>query len=186
MGTRGEMDTAVENPRRITTPSSSSSAPKLPHLRINAPFVSKVAKSLQDGHIVLVEGQTGCGKSVRLPRLLMEESGLSPVLCAQPRRLAARAIAHRVAEELQEPLGNRVGYHIGQQRQGHRCELLFVTAGIFLEQLRTMGEKAISKYRVIVLDEVHERSVENDLILTCVKQLLLSGVKVTPRPASLD
>ena len=93
-------------------------------------FVSKVHASLQQGHIVLVQGETGCGKSVRLPRLLME-MGMSPILCAQPRRLAARSIAHRVAEELGQPLGQRVGYQIGQRRVATaQTELLFVTASL--------------------------------------------------------
>ena len=71
-------------------------------------------------------------------------------------RTRARAIAKHVAHELGEPLGTRVGYHIGQQRAGSDCQLLFVTAGILLEQLRTGGLAALEPYRVVVLDEVHE------------------------------
>ena len=162
--------------------------PHLPHLRVNQAFVSKVHASLQQGHIVLVQGETGCGKSVRLPRLLME-MGMSPILCAQPRRLAARSIAHRVAEELGQPLGQRVGYQIGQRRVATaQTELLFVTAGIVIDMLRTRGAGTLADQAVLVLDEVHERSVENDLVLCCVRELLKSGVniKLVLMSATLD
>ena len=82
----------------------------------------------------------------------------------------------------------RVGYHIGQQRVGSQCELLFVTAGILLEQLRTGGLEALTPNQVVVLDEVHERSMENDLVLCSLKKLLQAGhrIRVVLMSATLD
>ena len=100
------------------------------------------------------------------------------VLCVQPRRMATVAVASRVAEELCEPLGGLVvGYHIGAACLAliDRTEILFVTAGIFLEQLKSHGAAALANFAAVVIDEVHERSCENDLGLACLVQLASSA-----------
>ncbi|CAN6468365.1 unnamed protein product [Victoria cruziana] len=79
-----------------------------------------------------------------------------------------------VAEACQTALGDEVGYHIGHARvAGTRSKIVFKTSGVLLEEMRDRGLSALTKYKVIILDEVHERSVESDMVLVCVKQFLL-------------
>ena len=116
------------------------------------------------------------------------------VLCVQPRRMAVVAVATRVAEELAEPLGERViGYHIGAAKLAEldKTELMFVTAGIFLETLKYSGVASLAEYGAVVIDEVHERSCENDLALACLIQLALhakelSQLKIVLMSATAD
>lgn len=96
------------------------------------------------------------------------------MLCTQPRRLAVVSIAKRVAEERGVLLGgDEVGYRIGQRpHYNNRTRIVFATAGILLEDLKAHGAAALTRYKVIVLDEVHERSVESDLVLACVREFM--------------
>ena len=134
-------------------------------------------------------GDTGCGKSTGVPRILYEHFG-GKVLCTQPRRLAVVAVATRVAEELGEALGgDSVGYHIGQAHKAHeRTRLLFSTVGIFLEQIKANGAPALNKYSVLIIDEVHERSSESDLVLAAIRQLLpeCPHLKIVIMSATVD
>ena len=121
------------------------------------------------GHrVIMVQGGTGSGKSSQVPQILLDELG-GPVLCTQPRRLAAASIAARVAQERGCQLGSEVGYQIGQKRVAtNETQLLFATCGIALEMLRTEGPRALRDFAFVVLDEVHERSSESDLVLACI------------------
>jgi|AntAceMinimDraft_11_1070367.scaffolds.fasta_scaffold125386_1 HrpA-like RNA helicase len=93
------------------------------------------------------------------------------VLCTQPRRLAVVAVASRVAEELHQVVGKGiVGLAIGRQvRISKDTRIVFSTAGCIVEELRSKGEAALRQYSVVVIDEVHERSIENELLITSVK-----------------
>lgn len=119
---------------------------------------------------MFVSGSTGCGKSTKVPQALLREFG-GCVLCTQPRRLAVVAVASRVAEELHEIVGKgTVGMAIGRQvRISKETRVLFSTAGCMVEELKSKGEAALRQYSVIVIDEVHERSIENELLVTIVK-----------------
>jgi HrpA-like RNA helicase len=120
----------------------------------------------------MVAGGTGSGKSSQIPQLLLDQLG-GAVLVTQPRRLAAVAISQWVAEQRGCRLGSEVGYHIGQQRCASRVtRLLFATCGLSLELLRTNGPAALEPYSVVVLDEVHERSSESDLVLACIRRYM--------------
>lgn len=105
---------------------------------------------------------------------MLEDTG-GPILCTQPRRLAVVAVASRVAQERDVPLGgSEVGYHVGQANHSlSNTKLLFTTAGILLQELRANSVDALSKFKVVVIDECHERSPESDLVLVLVKNLLL-------------
>eukprot|EP00897_Mesotaenium_endlicherianum_P005314 jgi/Mesen1/4810/ME000243S03990 len=140
---------------------------RLPVEQVRSLIVTKVRENL----VTMVYGRTGSGKSSQVPQFLLE---IGPVLCTQPRRLAVVSVARRVAEERGTILGEDVGYQIGQRNLRHRkCKITFVTAGILLEELRANGIDALKPFKVVVLDEVHERSVESDLVLACMKQLML-------------
>ncbi|XP_031739695.1 DExH-box ATP-dependent RNA helicase DExH8 isoform X2 [Cucumis sativus] len=97
---------------------------------------------------------------------------MGPILCTQPRRFAVVAIANMVARARKCNVGEEVGYHIGHSKHSsEKSKIVFKTAGVLLEEMRDRGLNALN-YKVIVLDEVHERSVESDLVLVCVKQFL--------------
>ena len=116
------------------------------------------------------------GKSSIVPQVLLDEIG-SPILVTQPRRLAVVAVASYVAKQRQTILGeDEVGYHVGQDRMANKdTSLVFSTAGVLLEELKAHGLKALTKYKVVVIDECHERSCESDLVLTIIKEFMISN-----------
>ena len=132
----------------------------------------QILSVVQDNRVTMIVGDTGCGKSTQVPKILLDQVG-GRVLCTQPRRLAVVAVASRVAEELGEELGGSVvGYHIGQDARAHEhTKLVFSTIGIALEQIKSLGLAALTRYSCIIVDEVHERSAESDVVLACIRQL---------------
>ncbi|KAA8549161.1 hypothetical protein F0562_000845 [Nyssa sinensis] len=150
--------------------SSSSNFPDLPVMALR----KKIVEKIQENRVTLIVGETGCGKSSQVPQFLLEEN-MEPILCTQPRRFAVVAVARMVAKARHCEVGGEVGYHIGHSRvTAARSKIVFKTAGVLLDEMREKGLNAL-KYKVIILDEVHERSVESDLVLVCVKQFLLKN-----------
>ncbi|KAL0459689.1 UNVERIFIED_CONTAM: DExH-box ATP-dependent RNA helicase DExH8 [Sesamum latifolium] len=126
-------------------------------------------------------------KSSQIPQFLLEEN-IEPILCTQPRRFAVVAVARMVARARNCEVGGEVGYHIGHSRVfSARSKIVFKTAGVLLDEMREKGLNAL-KYKVVVLDEVHERSVESDLVLVCIKQFLLkkNDLRVVLMSATAD
>ena len=136
-------------------------------------FAEALQKKCMLNRVTLIVGSTGCGKSTQVPQIL--QRGIAgKILCTQPRRLAVVAIASRVAQECGTELGEQVGYQIGQRRAARdSTQLEFCTAGILLERLKMNGEQALAAYKVLIVDEVHERSPESDLMLACVRQFMM-------------
>ena len=109
-----------------------------------------------------------------MPQVLLDGIG-GPVLTTQPRRLAVVAVASYVAKQRGATLGEEVGYHVGQDRMAnHETKLLYATAGVLLEELKGNGLKALTKYKVVIIDECHERSCESDLVLTIIKEFMIA------------
>lgn len=134
----------------------------------------KIIDKIQQNRVTLIIGETGCGKSSQIPQFLLEEN-MTPILCTLPRRFAVVSVAKMVAKARNCQLGEEVGYHIGHSRHfSASSEIVFKTAGVLLDEMQEKGLTAL-KYKVIILDEVHERSVESDLVLVCVKQFLLKN-----------
>lgn len=132
----------------------------------------KIVEKIMENRVTLIVGETGCGKSSQVPQFLLEEN-MAPILCTQPRRFAVVAVARMVAKARNSEVGGEVGYHIGHSKLlSERSKIVFKTAGVLLDEMREKGSKAL-EYKVIILDEVHERSVESDLVLVCVKQFML-------------
>ncbi|KAF9688100.1 hypothetical protein SADUNF_Sadunf02G0162000 [Salix dunnii] len=102
------------------------------------------------------------------------EENMKPILCTQLRRFVVVVIvAKMVAKARNCELGTQAGYHIGHSKLiSSRSEIVFKTAGVSLDEMREKGLNALN-YKAIILDEVHERSVESDLVLVRVKQFLL-------------
>ncbi|KAJ3133960.1 hypothetical protein HK100_003949 [Physocladia obscura] len=140
--------------------------------------------------ISVIVGATGSGKSSKIPQILQQHFK-QPILCTQPRRIAAVSLAARVAAERGVAVGGTdVGFHIGQRNVSvTNTQILFSTAGILLKELLASGF-ANMPYKVICIDEVHERSVESDLVLASVKALLAAqrvcSIKLVIMSATLD
>ncbi|XP_075953803.1 ATP-dependent RNA helicase DHX30 [Anarhichas minor] len=143
----------------------------------------RVISEVQSSRVVVIAGETGCGKTTRIPRFLLEESvrggegATCNVLVTQPRRISAVSVAQRVAHEMGPALKSSVGYQVRlESRPPERSggALLFLTVGVLLRKLQSNPSlKGISH---VVVDEVHERDVNTDLLLA----LLRSSLKENP------
>jgi HrpA-like RNA helicase len=124
--------------------------------------------------LTIIVGGTGCGKSTLVPQLLLDKIG-HPILCTQPRRLAVVSVSAHVAKQRQTQLGqDDVGYHVGQNRiMTNKTKLVFATAGILLEDLKSNGLETLEKYKVVLIDECHERSAESDLCLVIIRAFMM-------------
>ncbi len=142
------------------------------------PHLPAIVQALESHGRLVILAPPGAGKTTRVPVALLEREPAQSrtVLVVQPRRVAARLAACRVAEELHSELGNRVGYHVRYDRK--RCastRLLFVTEGILLQQLQR--DPFLDGVSAVILDEFHERSIDLDLLLG-----LLVDVRQSARP----
>ncbi|KAL4572119.1 hypothetical protein LXL04_018888 [Taraxacum kok-saghyz] len=166
-----------------TSSSSSDNFRNLPIMSLR----SKIVEKIMENRVTLIVGETGCGKSSQVPQFLLE-ANIEPIICTQPRRFAVVAVAKMVAQARNCTTGGEVGYHIGHSKViSSSSKIIFKTAGVLLEEMREKGMNAL-KYKVIILDEVHERSVESDLVLVCVKQFMIknSGLRVVLMSATAD
>ena len=126
-------------------------------------FLSFVA---QNQAVVLVS-DTGSGKTTQLPQFLLE-AGYTDIVCTQPRRVAAMSVSQRVADELDVRLGSHVGYSIRwDNNTSEETRIRFVTDGMLLNE--ATRDQLLQKYQVVILDEVHERSIATDVLFGVVQ-----------------
>ena len=138
---------------------------------------SDVLTALANNAVLVVSGETGCGKTTQVPQFILDdaiENGRGAavnIICTQPRRISAMGVATRVAAERCEPLGQTVGYQIRlESKRSHMTRLLFCTTGVLLRRLHGDGElKGVSH---VIIDEVHERSLQSDFLLIILKEVL--------------
>jgi ATP-dependent helicase HrpA len=133
----------------------------------------EIAKAIASHPVVIVCGETGSGKTTQLPKICLElDRGIRGFIGhTQPRRIAARATATRVAQELKTELGGAVGYKIRfTDRVGPRSYIKIMTDGILLAE--TQGDRELRQYDTLIIDEAHERNLNIDFLLGYVKQLL--------------
>ncbi|SFL26375.1 ATP-dependent RNA helicase HrpA [Lysobacter sp. cf310] len=139
--------------------------------------------------VVVIAGETGSGKTTQLPKLCLAagRGAAGMIGCTQPRRIAARAVARRVAEELNTPVGGAVGYQVRfNENVGERTAIKFMTDGILLAEIQS--DRWLSAYDTILIDEAHERSLNIDFLLGYLKQLLKKrpDLKLIVTSATID
>ncbi len=133
----------------------------------------QIIAALARHQVIVVCGATGSGKSTQLPKFCLEAARGSAGLIGhtQPRRIAARALASRLAEELGTTVGAAVGYQVRfTDRTGPDCRVKLMTDGILLKELES--DRELRRYDTLIIDEAHERSLNIDLLLGVLRQLL--------------
>ena len=143
--------------------------PELPFINHQQELVEVISKH----QVVIVCGETGSGKTTQLPQLCLDmglaDRGL--IGHTQPRRIAAQSVSSRIAEELKTEVGAAVGYKIRfQDRTSASAYIKIMTDGILLAE--TQNDRWLNQYSTILIDEAHERSLNIDLLLGYIKQLL--------------
>ncbi|MEH6421590.1 DUF3418 domain-containing protein [Pseudomonas sp. CGJS7] len=163
-------------------------APVDPALPIAAE-AERIVELIRKHPVVVIAGETGSGKTTQLPKLCLAagRGAAGMIGCTQPRRIAARAVARRVAEELNSPIGETVGYQVRfNDNVGERTAVKFMTDGILLAEIQS--DRWLSAYDTILIDEAHERSLNIDFLLGYLKQLLNKrpDLKVIVTSATID
>ncbi|HEC19818.1 MAG TPA: ATP-dependent RNA helicase HrpA, partial [Gammaproteobacteria bacterium] len=133
----------------------------------------EIAAAIREHQVVIVAGETGSGKTTQLPKICLELGrGVAGLIGhTQPRRLAARSVATRIAEELGSPLGEAVGYKVRFSDHTRASSYIkLMTDGILLAELQ--GDRFLDEYDTLIIDEAHERSLNIDFLLGYLKQLL--------------
>lgn len=168
---------------------------KLPVYQFKDAFLDAVSKT----QVVVVEGETGSGKTTQIPQFLVDAGYASPgfqaIACTQPRRVAATSIAARVAEEMDVRLGETVGYTIRFEdvSDPKKTVLKFLTDGMLLRE--AMGDPLLTRYSILILDEAHERTLATDIIMGMLMETILPNrtpdseageLKVVVMSATLD
>ncbi|OIJ67068.1 ATP-dependent RNA helicase HrpA [Streptomyces mangrovisoli] len=151
---------------------------------------NEIAEAIRDHQVVIVAGETGSGKTTQIPKICVELGrGVRGMIGhTQPRRIAARTVAERVAEELDTPLGEAVGWKVRftDQVDQDATFIKLMTDGILLAEIQT--DRELRAYDTIIIDEAHERSLNIDFLLGYLAQLLprRPDLKVVITSATID
>jgi ATP-dependent helicase HrpB len=151
--------------------------------------IPQIVSAVIENACVVIQAPPGAGKTTRVaPAVLNADVVRGKVLLIQPRRIAARAAACRIASELSVDVGGQVGYHVRfDNRSGKQTQLCAMTPGILLRQLQS--DSTLSEIGVVVLDEFHERSLEYDLLLGLLRRIqveLRPDLRLVVMSATLD
>ncbi|KAI0407444.1 P-loop containing nucleoside triphosphate hydrolase protein [Xylaria palmicola] len=170
---------------------------KLPAWQVRDQVVDTVLQF----QVTIIAGETGSGKSTQSVQFILDDlyqKGLgnaTNIICTQPRRISALGLADRVSEERCSPLGKEVGYTIrGENKTSAQTKITFVTTGVLLRRLQTSGGRiedvaaSLADVSHIVIDEVHERSLDTDFLLSIVRDVLKQrrDLKLILMSATLD
>ncbi len=132
-----------------------------------------IAAAIRDHQVVVIAGETGSGKTTQIPKICLElgRGARGLIGHTQPRRLAARSVAQRIADELKSPLGQAVGCQVRFSDQTSEASYIkLMTDGILLAEIQQ--DRFLSRYDTLIIDEAHERSLNIDFLLGYLKQLL--------------
>jgi ATP-dependent RNA helicase DHX36 len=165
----------LQNSRKMTPSARSmqSFREKLPAFNMREGFLKAVAAN----QVLVISGETGCGKTTQLPQFILEEEidnlrgADCSIICTQPRRISAISVAARVASERGEELGETVGYQIRlESKRSAQTRLLFCTTGVLLRRL--VQEPDLVGVSHLLVDEIHERGMNEDFLIIILRDLL--------------
>ncbi|VFQ92703.1 unnamed protein product [Cuscuta campestris] len=153
-----------------------------------ASFKDMITSSVEENQVVLISGETGCGKTTQVPQYILDHMWAKgepcKIVCSQPRRVSATSVSERIAHERGEKLGDTVGYKIRLESSGGRhSSLVFCTNGILLRvivaytKLKKTSQRAkddLSDITHIIVDEIHERDRFSDFMLAIIRDMLPS------------
>ncbi|KAL6957771.1 RNA helicase [Sarracenia purpurea var. burkii] len=133
--------------------------------------------AISQNQVVIISGETGCGKTTQIPQFILESQiesthgAICSIICTQPRRISAMSVSERVAAERGEKLGETVGYKVRLEgMKGRDTHLLFCTTGILLRRL--LVDRNLKGVTHVIVDEIHERGMNEDFLLIVLKDLL--------------
>lgn len=181
-GARGGAAPGADNPRPVTSATAAAPPAALPPITFpeSLPVSARrdeIARAISENPVVIVCGETGSGKTTQLPKIALAlgrglgAGGRGLIGHTQPRRIAASSVAKRIAQELNSPLGEVVGYKVRfQDRLQRGASVKLMTDGILLAE--TQGDPLLKAYDTIIVDEAHERSLNIDFLLGYLKQIL--------------
>jgi len=152
--------------------------PEINEQREKLPILSQehdIMYAINNSLVTIICGETGSGKSTQIPQFLYERGytkEIGKIAITQPRRVAARSLSMRLCEEMDMKLGEEVGYQIRYEtgNVSKKTEIKFVTDGILLKELE--NDSLLSEYSVIIIDEAHERTINSDLLIGFISQIL--------------
>ena len=154
------------------------------------PFRQSLLEAVEEHQVLIIEGETGSGKTTQIPQYL-HEAGYTKdgkkIGCTQPRRVAAMSVSARVAEEMGVKLGNEVGYSIRfEDCTSDRTVLKYMTDGMLLREFLT--EPDLASYNVMIIDEAHERTLHTDILFGLIKDIarFRTDLKLLISSATLD
>ncbi|HSV19725.1 MAG TPA: ATP-dependent RNA helicase HrpA [Casimicrobiaceae bacterium] len=183
---KSEVERAVE--RRQARAAAKPAIDYPPELPVSQ-RADEIAAAIRAHPVIIVSGETGSGKTTQLPKICLAagrgERGL--IGHTQPRRIAARAVAARIADELRTPLGTAVGYKVRfTDHTSPDAYVKLMTDGILLAE--TQGDRELLAYDTIIVDEAHERSLNIDFLLGYLRQLIerRPELRVVITSATLD
>ena len=181
---------------------------KMRSTRLSLPVYTKgedVLKHISDNEVTILMAATGSGKTTQIPQMILDEyidrgeGAKCNVICTQPRRLAAISVADRVSKERGETLGQSIGYQVRFDARFPEQDgsVTFCTTGIFLKRLQSAlagdsGRDSLDNVTHVIVDEVHERDIDTDLLLVVLKQLLAQkkaknqSLKIVLMSATID
>ncbi|KAI9913675.1 hypothetical protein PsorP6_005171 [Peronosclerospora sorghi] len=153
------------------------------------PYRDSLLEAIRNFPVVIIEGETGSGKTTQIPQYLHEVgySELGIIGCTQPRRVAAMSVAARVAHEMDVKLGNEVGYSIRfEDCTSDKTVIKYMTDGMLLREFLT--EPDLKSYSVMIIDEAHERTLSTDILFGLIKDIarFRDDIKIIVASATLD
>ncbi|KAF7261867.1 hypothetical protein EG68_00684 [Paragonimus skrjabini miyazakii] len=185
-----ELPPAIDEEKKVTTTDRRES---LKEVRRSLPiykFRDSLLQAIADHQILIIEGETGSGKTTQIPQYLYEAGycdGGKRIGCTQPRRVAAMSVAARVSQEMSVKLGKEVGYSIRfEDCTSERTKIKYMTDGMLLREFLT--EPDLGGYSVMMVDEAHERTLHTDILFGLVKDVVRfrPDLKLLISSATLD
>ncbi|KAI8981960.1 P-loop containing nucleoside triphosphate hydrolase protein [Mycotypha africana] len=156
-------------------------------------FKETIIKTVLGNQVCIVSGETGCGKTTQVPQFILDEEILQgrgstcSIICTQPRKISAIGVAERVAAERCEKIGQSIGYAVrGETKCSANTRCQFVTTGVLLRRLQS--DPTLEGISHVMIDEVHERSVDSDFLLIILRDVLKKrkNLKVVLMSATLN